>query len=170
MSNSLHPHGQQYNILPCQSPTPGVCSNSCPLSRWCHTTISSSVSLFSSCPPSFPASWSFPVSWLFTSGGQGIRASASAIVLPINIQCWLPLGLSGLISLLSKGLSKVFSSTTIWKHQFFATEVAKWKSLLWFPRVAARTEPALLLHRPGLKQRMLWSNGSEAAFGLAVFL
>ena len=171
MSNSLWPRELQHTRLPCPSPTPGVCSNSCPLIQWCHPTISSSVATFSSRLQSFPASGSFQMSQFFASGGQSIGASAS--ILPMNklwIKDWFPLGLTGLISLLSKGLSKVFSSTTIWKHQFFATEVAKWKSLLWFPRVAARTEPALLLHRPGLKQRMLWSNGSEAAFGLAVFL
>ena len=95
-----------------------LCSNSFPLSWWCHPTISSSVTHFSSCPQSFPASGCFPVSWLFISGGQSTAASAS--VLPVNIQDWFPLGLTGLISLLSKGLSGVFSST-IWKHQFFST-------------------------------------------------
>ena len=94
------------------------CSNSCPLSWWCHPTISSSVTPFSSCPQSFPASGSFPVSQLFTSGGQSIRASASASVLSMNIQGRFPLGLTGLISLQFKGLSRVFSSDTIWKHQF----------------------------------------------------
>ena len=88
-------------------------ANSCPLTRWCHPTISSSVTLFSSCPQSFPASGAFPMSRLFASGGQSIGASAS--VLPMNIQCWLPLGLTGLISLQSKGLSRVFSSTTVSK-------------------------------------------------------
>ena len=90
----------------------------CPLSRWCHPAISSSVTSFSSCPQSFPASGSFPVSWLLASGGQSIGASASRSVLPMNIQGWFPLGLIGLISLLSKRLSRVFFSTTIWKHQF----------------------------------------------------
>ena len=101
-----------------------VCSNSCPLSRWCHLTISSSVSLFSSCLQSFPAS--FPVNWLFASGGRSIRASASASVLPVNIQGWFPLGLIGLNSLLSKGLSGVFSNTTVWKHQFFNAQPSLW--------------------------------------------
>ena len=96
---------------------------SCPLSRWCHPTISSSVTPFS-CPQSFPASWSFPMSQLFTSGGQSIGASAS--VLPINIQGWFPLGWTDLISLLSKGLSRVFSSTTVQKHQFFNTHPSLW--------------------------------------------
>ena len=102
------------------SGSPGVCSNSCPLSQWCHPTISSSVVPFSSCPQSFPASGSFPVSQTFASGGQSIGASAS--VLPMNSQGWFPLGLTGLISLLSKGLSRVFFSTTIRKHQFFGTQ------------------------------------------------
>ena len=94
-----------------------------PLSQWCHPNISSSATLFSSCPQSFPSSGSFLVSQLFASGGQSVRASASASVLPINIQSWFSLGLTGLISLLSKGLSGMFTSTTIWKHQFFATSV-----------------------------------------------
>ena len=103
----------------CPSPTPGACSNSCPSTRWYHPTISSSVVPFSFCPQSFPASGSFPVSQLFVSGGQSIGASAS--VLPVNIHDWLPLGLIGLISLLSKELSRVFSSTTVQKHQFFGS-------------------------------------------------
>ena len=105
----------------CLLPTPGVYSNSCLLSRWCHLTISSSVIPFSSCLQSFPTSGSFPMSQLFASGGQRIGASASASVLPMNIQGWFLLGLTGLISLLSKGLSRVFSNTTVQKHQFFGT-------------------------------------------------
>ena len=108
--------------LPCSSPSPGACSNSCPLSRWCHPTISSSVIPFFSCPQSFPASGSFPRSWLFASGGQSIGASASVSVLPKNIQGWFPLGLTGLISFLSKGLSRVFSSTTVQRYQFFSAQ------------------------------------------------
>ena len=100
---------------PCPSPTPRAYTNSCPLSRWCHPTISSSVA-FLSCPQSFPAPESFPMSQLFTSGDQSIRASALASVLPMNIQGWLPLGLTDLISLQYKRLSRVFSSTTVWKH------------------------------------------------------
>ena len=100
--------------LPCPSLSPGVCSNSCPLSQWCHPTISSSVIPFSGCPQSLPASVSFTVSQLFESGGQSIGVLASASVLPMNIQGWFPLGWTGLISLLSKGLSKVFSSTIVW--------------------------------------------------------
>ena len=114
MSNSLQLHGIQQARLPCPSPSPRVHSDSCPLSWWCHPTISSSVVPFSFCPQSFPASGSFPMSRLFTSGGQSIGASAS--VLPVNIQGWSPLRL---ISLLSKGLSGVFCSTTIRRHQFF---------------------------------------------------
>ena len=107
-------HGLQHSRLPCPSLSPRVCSNSCPLSQWCSPTISSSVALFS-CPQSFPASWSFPVSRLFTSSGQGIGASASTPVLPMNIQGWYPLGLTGLISLKSKDLSRVFSNTMVKK-------------------------------------------------------
>ena len=121
VSNSLWPHEIQHARLPC-SPSPEVCSNPCPLSWWCHPTISSSVILLSSCPQSFPASKSFPVSCLFVSGSQNIGASSSTSVLPMNIQDWFPLGLTGLISLLSKGLSRVFSSTTVQKHQFFGPQ------------------------------------------------
>ena len=124
VSNSFWPHGLQCSRLPCPSPTHGAYSNSCPLSRWCHPTISSSVVLFASCPQSFPASGSFPMSQFFTSGGQSIGASASASVLPINIQDWFPLGWTGWISLQSKGLSRVFSNTTVQKHQFFATQLS----------------------------------------------
>ena len=114
--------------LPCPSLSPGACSNSYPLSRWCHPTISSSVVPFSSCLQSFPASGSFPMNLLFAAGGQSIGASASASVLPKNIQGWFPLGLTSLISLRSKGLSRVFSSTTIRKHQFFGTQPALWSN------------------------------------------
>ena len=120
MSNSFQPHGLQHARLPCSSLSPRVCWNSCPLSRWCHPTIASSFSPFSSCPQSLPASGSFPMSQLFTSGGQSIGASASVSVLPINSQGWFSLGLTGLISLLSKWLSRVFSNTTVQKHQFFS--------------------------------------------------
>ena len=121
VSNSLPPHGLQHTRLPCPSPSPRVCSNSCPLSQWCHPTISSSATPhFSSCPRSFSVSGSFPISWLFSSDDQIIGASASASVLPMNIQNWSPLGWTGWISLLPTGLSRVFSSTTIWKHQFLA--------------------------------------------------
>ena len=105
-SDSLGPHVLQHARPPCPLPTPRVYSDSCPLSRWCHPTISSSVVPFSSCPQSFPASRAFKMSQLFVSGGQSIGASVSASVLPVNIQGWFPLGLTGLISLLSKRLSK----------------------------------------------------------------
>ena len=114
--------------LPCPSPTPRVYSNSCPLSQWCHPTISSSVTPFSSCLQSFSASGYFPMSQFFTSGGQSIGVSALASVLPMNIQDWFPLGLTGLISLLSKGLSKIFSNTTIQKHQFFSSQPSLWSN------------------------------------------
>ena len=112
----------------CPSLSPRVCSHSCPLSRWCHPTISSSVVPFSSCPQSFPASGSFPVSWLFASGGQSIGASASASVLPMDIQGWSPLGWTGWISLQSKGLSRVFFNTTAQKHQFISVQPSLWYS------------------------------------------
>ena len=122
MSNSLQPHGQQHSRLPCPLPTPRACSNSCPLSQRCHPIISFSVNLFSSCLQSFPASGSFPKSQLFTSGGQSTGASASGSVLPMIIKGWFPLGLTGLISMLSKGLSRVFANTTVEKHQFFGIQ------------------------------------------------
>ena len=115
MSDSLRPHGVQRARLPCPSPTPGAGSNSCPSSLWCHPTILFSVGPFS-CLQSFPALGSFPMSQLFASGGQSIGDSAS--VLAMYIQEWFPLGLTGLISLQSKGLATVFFSTTVWKHQF----------------------------------------------------
>ena len=123
VSDSLRPHGLQHARPPCPSPTPGVCSNSCPLSQWCHPIISSSVIPFSSCPQSFPASGSFQMSHLFAWGGQSIGASASTSVLPMNTQDWPPLGWTGWISLQSKGLSRVFSNTTVKKHQFFSTQL-----------------------------------------------
>ena len=122
MSNSLRPHGLQHTRLPCPSPSPRVCSNSCPWSRWFYLTISSSVVPFSSCLQSFLASGPFLMSWFFVSGGQSIEASASAWVLPMNIQGWFPVGLTGLISLWYMGLSRVFSNTTIQKHQFFGPQ------------------------------------------------
>ena len=124
MSDSLRSHWLQHARLPCPSPTPRAYSNSCPSSRWCHPTTSSSVVPFSSCPQSFPASGSFQMSQLFTSGGQSIRVSASTLVLPMNIQDPSPLGWTGWISLQSKGLSRVFSNTTIQKHQFFGTQLS----------------------------------------------
>ena len=128
MSDSLWPHGLQHTRLPYPSPSPGVSPNSCPLSWWCQSIISYSVVPFSACLQSFPSLGSFPMSWLFKSDDQSIGASASATVLPMNIQGWFPLGLTGLVYLLSKGLSKVFSSTTIWRHQFFGTQPSLWSN------------------------------------------
>ena len=121
MSDSLQLHEPQHTRPPCPSPTPGVYPNSCPLSRWCHSTISSSVVPFSSCPQSFPASGSFQMSQVFASGGQNIGVSTSTSVLPMNTQDWSPLGWIGWISLQSNGLSRVFSNTTLQKHQFFGS-------------------------------------------------
>ena len=128
VSNSLRPHESQHARPHCPSPTPGVHSDSRPSSQWCHPAISSSVITFSSCLQSFPASGSFPVSQFFTSGGQCIGASASASVLPMNIQDWFPLGWTGWISLQSKGLSRVFSNSTVQKHQFFSTQLSLWSN------------------------------------------
>ena len=124
MSDSLRPHGLQQTRLPCPSPTPGIYSNSCPLSQWCHPTISSSVVPFSPCLQSFPASGSFQMSQLFTSGGKSTGVSASVSVIPMNIQDWFPLGWTSWISLQSKGLSRVFSNTTVQKHQFFTAQLS----------------------------------------------
>ena len=128
MSNSLWPHEPQHARPPCPSPTPGVHPNLCALSRWCHPTISSSVVPFSSYPQFFPASGSFQMSQFFTLGGQRIGASASASVLPMNIQDWFPLGWTGWISLQSKALSRVFSRTTVQRHPFFSTQTSLWSN------------------------------------------
>ena len=124
VSDSLQPHQSHHSRLPCPLPTPGVYSNSCPLSWWCHPAISSSVVPFSSWPQSLPASGSFPMSQLFTWGGQSIGVSASASVLWMNTQDWSPLGWTGWISLQSKGLSRVFSNITVQKHQFFSAQLS----------------------------------------------
>ena len=124
MSDSLWPHEPQHARPPCPSPTPGVHPTPCPLSRWCHPAISSSVVPFSSCLQSFPASGSFPMSQLFAPGGQSIGVSASTSVLPMNSQGWSPLGWTGWISLQSQGLSRVFSNTTVQKHQFFSAQLS----------------------------------------------
>ena len=128
MSDSLQSHGLQPARLPCPSPTPRACSDSCPLSRWCHPTISSPVIPFSSCLQCSPASGSFPVSQFFQSDVQSIGASASASVLTMNIQDWFPLGWPGWISLQSRGLSRVFSNTTVQKHQFLSAQLSLWSS------------------------------------------
>ena len=124
MFDSLQPHEPQYARPPCPSPAPSDYSNSCPLSHWCHPTISSSVVPFSFCPQSFPASGSFQMSQLFASGGQSIGVSASTSVLPMNTQDWSPSEWTGWISLQSKGLTRVFSNTTVQKHQFFSTQLS----------------------------------------------
>ena len=124
VSNSLQPHESQHTRPPCPSPTPGVYPNSRPSSQWCHPAISSSVVPLSSCSQSLPASGSFPMSQLFTWGDQSIGVSASASVLPMNTQDWSPLGWTGWISLQSKGLSRVFSNTTVQKHQFFGAQLS----------------------------------------------
>ena len=124
MSYSLRPHGLQHTRLPCLSPSPGTCPNSCPLNLWCHPTISSFVIPFSSFPQSFQASGSFQISQPFASGGQIIGVSASASVLPVNIQDWSPLRWTNWISLQSKRLSRVFSNTTVQTHQFFSAQLS----------------------------------------------
>ena len=136
-------------------PSPGACSNSCPLSGWCHPTISYSVAPFFSCPQSFPASGSFPVSQLFTSGCDTIGASASAPVLPMNIQGWFPLGWTDLISLQSKGLSRVSSGTTVWKHQFFSVQPSLWSNSHF--HTWRLEKPYLWLDRPLLAKSLLFN-------------
>ena len=128
MSNSLWPHELQHSRPPCLSLSPGVCPSSCPLSWWCYLTIPSSTVRFSFCLQSFPVSRSLQVSRLSASGGQSPGTLGSASVLPMSIYGWLPLGLTGLISLQSKGLSRVFSSTIVWKHQFFGTQSSLWSN------------------------------------------
>ena len=123
-SDSLWPHESQHDTPPCPSPIPRVHTDSCPSSQWCHAAISSSVVLFSSCPQSLPASQSFPVNQHFAWGGQTFGVSASASVLPMNTQDWFPLGWTGWISLQSKGLKRVFSNTTVQKHQFFSAQLS----------------------------------------------
>ena len=127
LSDSLWHDRLQHTCHTCPSPPPGAFSNSCPLSQWCHPTMLSSVILFS-CLQSFSASGSFPKSWHFVSSDQSIGASASASVLPMDIQDWFPLRLTGLIPLHSKGLSRVFSNTTVWKHQFFSARLSLWSN------------------------------------------
>ena len=123
VSDSLPPHELQRARSPCPSPTPGVHPNPCPLSRWCHPTISSWVVPISSCPQSFPTSESFQTCQLLPSGGPSSEVSASTSVLPMNTQDWSPLGWTGWISLQSKGLSRVFSNTTVQNHQFFSSQL-----------------------------------------------
>ena len=146
VSDSLWPHGLQHTRPPCPSPTPRVYSNSCPLSRWCHPSISSSVIPFSSWLQYFPASGSSQMSLFFRSGGQSIGVSASASVLPMNIQDWSPLGWTGWISLQSKGLSRAFSETTVQKHQFFGAQLSSWSNL--HIHTCLLEKPQLWLDRP----------------------
>ena len=146
VSNSLWPHGLQHVRLPCPSPIFGACLNSCPSSRRCYPTISSSVFPLSSCLQSFPASGSSPVSQFFASGGQSIGASASVSVLPMNIQGWFPLGLAGWISLQSKGLSRVFSNRTVQKHHLFGAQLSLWSNCHIHPWLLEK--PKLWLDRP----------------------
>ena len=146
MSDSLW-HHRWLHVRPSHpSLYPRACSNPRPLSRWCHLTISFSIAPFFCCPQSFPASRSFPMSRLFATGGQSIGASASMWVLPMNIQAWFPVGMTGLISLQSKGLSRVFSSTTVLKHQFFSAQ----PFLVGFPSSSAVKEYACNAGDPGL--------------------
>ena len=147
MSDSLRPHGVQHARLPCPSLSPGFCSNSYPLSQWCQPIISSSAAPFSSCPQSFPASRSCPMSWLIASSSQRIGASTSASVLPMNIQSWFPLGLTGLISVLSKRLLRVFSSITTWNHRFFSAQ----------PSLVAQ----MVKNLPTMWETRIWSLGQE---------
>ena len=142
---------RQHSRHPCPSPSPGACSNSCPLKRWCHPTISFSVAPFSSCLQSFLASESFMFQ-LFTSGCDTFEASASAPILPMNIQGWFPLGLTAWISLQSKGLSRVFSSTTVWKHQFFSVQPSLWSNPHFHTWLLEK--PYLWLDRPLLEARV----------------
>ena len=156
VSDSLQPHGLQHIRLPCPSPTPRACSNSCPLSWWCHPTISSSVIPFSPCPQSFPASEAFPMSQLFTSDGQSIGALASSSVLPMNTQGWFPLGLTGLISALqgtlkslhqhhSSKASILWYSTFIWSNSHIHTWLRE-KSYLWLDKpLLANWCPCILI-------------------------
>ena len=128
VSNSLQHHELQHARHPCPSPSPGACSNSCALSQWFHPIILSFVVPFCACLQSSPASGSFPITWVFASGGQTIGPSASTADRPMNIQDWFLLGLTWLISLQSKGLSRVTSSTSIWKHQFFGAQPSFWSN------------------------------------------
>ena len=153
VSDSLRPHEPQHARPPCPSPTPRVHPNSCPLSRWCHPTISSFVVPFSSWPQSFPTSGSFQMSQLFASGGQSIGVSASASVLPMNTQDWSPLGWTGWISLQSKGLSTVFSNTTVQKHQFFSAHLSSQSNS--HPYMTAGKSIALTRQRTSLVAQMV---------------
>ena len=150
MPDSLWAHGLQHARLPYHSLSLRVCSNSCPLNQWCHLTISSFAALFSFCLKSFPAAGSFPISWLLTAGAQTIWASASASVLPMNIQGWFLLGLTGLMSFQSKGLSRVFSSTTVWSalSRLYGLYRLPWQDPI---RSQKAREPGVLFPRVSLQ-------------------
>ena len=150
MSDVLQPHGLQHTRPPCPSATPRVYSNSCPSSQWCHPAISSSVIPFSSCPQSLPASGSFPVSQFFAWSGQSIGVSASASVLPMDTQDLYPSGWTDWISLQSKGLSRVFSNTTVQKHQFFHAQISSQSNSNYFFTVQLYSTSSLSIH--------LWKN------------
>ena len=167
MSNSLQLHELQHARLPCPSLSLRVCSDSCPVSRWCQPAISSSVAPFSSCPQSFPASGSFPVSQLFELSGQSIRASASASVLPMNLQGWFLLGLTGWISLLSKGLSRVFSLRKIMHGKSWAQFLAYRESLIFKAFDPALPNPSLLPFSNSEKSALLAASNEEQAYFLS---
>ena len=154
VSDWFWPHGQQHIRLPCPSLSPEIYANSCLLSWWCHPTISSSVTTFFSCPQSFSALGSFPMSWFLASGSQDTGASASASVLPMNIPGWLSLRLTDLISLQSKGLSRVLSSTTIQNYQFFSIQYSLWSNSYQYMTTGKTT--ALTVQRGGQILHTLW--------------
>ena len=165
MSDSLQSYELQHVRLPCPWLPPGVCSKSCPLNGWCHQTISSSVTPLSSCPQSLPASGSFPVSWLIASGGQRILTSALVSVLPVNIQGPFHLGLTGLISLQSKGLSRV-CSRTIWKHQIFSTQAF---SMVQLSHLYMTTGKTIALTRQTFDKLMSLFSNTLSGFVIVVF-
>ena len=166
MSDSLWPHGLQHARLPSPSLSPRICLNSCPLSSWCHPIISFSVTLFSLWFQSSPASESFPMSQLFASSSQSIRGSASASVLPMNIQGWFPFILTGLISLQSMGLSRVFSSTTIWKHQFSNPQPSLWST----PHIHAWLPETMMSLGSGLQLDLLRLTSSRVQLLFLLFV
>ena len=161
MFDSLWPHGLRHTRLPCSLLSPRVCSNSCPLSPWCYLTISSSPTRFSFCLQFFPVSGSFPMSQLLASGGQSTGVSASASVLPMTIQDWFPLGLTGLTSLQSKGLWRVFSSTTVQKHQFFGTQPSLWSNYHIHTRLLKKTIALPIWTFAGKVMSLLFNTLSE---------
>ena len=165
-SDSLRPHGLQHARPPCPSPIPEVYPNSCPLSWWYHPTISFSVIPFSSCPQSFPASGSFQMSQFFSSGGQSIRVSASTSVLPMNTQDWSPLGWTGWIFLKSKGLAKVFSNTTVQKHQFCTAQLSLWFNFHIYTWLPSTFKVAIAREKGTTEDELAgwhhWLNGRES--------